>query len=1044
MVVLILALFGTLSYINIGQDLIPDLEFPVMAVVTNYSGVKSDQIEKLLTQPLEELLSTLDRIKRVTSTSQEGMSVILAEFEWGTDINQSVADTRAKIEQIKVFLPDDADDPIVLKFDLTQMPVVAYAVTGLEDGYRLRKYIDDILAPQLGQVDGVAMVMAQSGDVREIRIEVDAGALGALGLTLSDVMRAVQAENIDTTGGNLRLGPVENLITVKGEFRTVKEIEDVTVAVRPGRTVRIKDVARVLDDFREQRNRVRCNNVSPTVFFAVLKQSGANTARTSVLATRKIEEIRQQLPPEIVFHKVMDMGEMITRITSRTWDNAVMGALLAIVFVWLFIRNWRPTLIIFLAIPIAALTAFIGMYLLDYTFNLMTLGGLALGVGMLIDNAVVVVENTYRHLEMGKTRARASVDGGSEVSTAITASTLTTIAVFIPMVLVAGLASRMARPLAFTIVLALCASLFVALTIVPAMTSTLFRRRTREEIDAAARKFVLLSRVQTGYRAALDFLVDRGWLVLLVVLGLIGGAIVISYNMGGEFLPASDRPFIVLNAELPIGSTLDETDAALRPVENYAMEHSRELGIKAVFTSMGTFQDDPYASAQGFNPTDVNGGIFMIALEYFGEGRNVRVSEVEDRLRKVLPKLEVEGVRMEFSDPFGGMTSTSGEQAPIVIKVFGDDLEFLTRTAHRVRDAIADVRGVVDAKVSFSEGKSEQAIRVRRDLAAQYGLTTAQVAAEVRAALDGRVIGRFRESGEEFDIRVRLEPGGRDRIEKLLDLAITTPGGVILPLRQVVEVDESSGPLKITRENRRRKVSVTANIVGRDLVGTVEEIRGKLAPLNAELVKQGSYLSYGGTYEDYKDTVNAMAWAFAAAVLLVYMVMAAQFESLVHPLVVMMTVPIGIVGVVLGLALTGKTLSLPSMIGFVILVGIVVNNAIVMIDYVNILRRHGGQERRQAIIDGAVTRLRPILITSLTTIAGMAPMAFSQTQGSEMRSPMAIAVSSGLLFGMLLTLFVVPTAYNYFDRWADSVKAFLAGILYKGEAPHNETPAEKA
>ncbi|MBN1809728.1 MAG: efflux RND transporter permease subunit [Planctomycetes bacterium] len=1033
MMVLILVLFGLISYTNIGQDLIPDLEFPVMSVVTVYSGAKSEQVEKLLTKPLEEVLVTLDDVERTTSVSQEGMSIINIEFKWGTNIDLTAADARAKINQVKVFLPADAEDSIVLKFDPTQMPVVVYAVMGPGGAYQLKKHIDDVVVPQIEQVSGVAMAMSQGGEIREIRVEVNRAVLASFGLTLGDIIRAIQVENMDDTGGNILVGPKENLVTVKGEFRSPEEIGEVTVAVRPGRPIKVKDVARVLDDYKDQRYRLRVNGSDSAVFLAVLKQSGANTATTSKLVKEKIEELKPQLMTGVEFLKIMDVGEIITRITARTSENALMGALLAIAFVWLFLRNWRPTLIIFLAIPISVLTAFIGMYALGYTFNLMTMGGLALGVGMLIDNAVVVVENTYRHLEMGKSRADAAMQGTTEVDSAIFASTMTTVVVFIPMVLVAGVASRMARPLAFTIVIALCASLFVAITIVPAMTATLFRRHSQEELAAARAKMVLFPKASAAYRAVLDYILNKGLLVLGAVVLLIAGAVAISGNMGGEFIPSADQPFLLMMAELPVGSTLEETENVVSAVADYASAHKDEMGLITVMTSIGVYEDDPYASAQGMNAKDVNGGMMMLSAHYKGEGREMVSSEIENRLREQVPKIDVEGVRVEFQDPFGGMTSTSGETSPIVVKIFGDDMQEIMDTAYRVRDIVATVAGIVDAKVSFSEGKPEKTFRIKRELAAQHGLTTSQVASELRTALDGRVIGRYRESDDEYDLLVRFREKDRDALEKLMDLNIATPTGALLPLGQVVEEETSVGPLQIIREDRRRKVSVTAKVVGRDPVGAVKEIREKLASVNRELVAKGGFLAYGGTFKDYVDTVDAMTWAFAAAVLLVYMVMAAQFESLSHPLVVMVTVPLGIVGVVLGLALFGKTLSMPAMLGFVILVGIVVNNAIVMIDFVNLLRRRDGMEKREAIINGAVTRLRPILITSLTTVGGMAPMALSRSQGSEMRSPMAIAVACGLLFGMLLTLFVIPTVYYYVDGWAERLRKALARILYRGE-----------
>jgi len=1041
MLVLIIVLFGVVSYFYLGQDLLPEMDFPVMSVLTQYEGAKSEQVEKLITRPIEELMATLPDVQRITSKSQEGISIVTVELKWGTNTDQSVANARAKLLEMEQSLPSDSKDPLVLKMDMNQMPVIMYAVSGMDNGYKLRQYLEDVVGPQLEQVDGVAMVICMGGETREIRVEADPAKLDSFGLTLSQVSRAIQAENVDDTAGNIIVGPSENLLTIKGEFRTPEEIEEVAIAELPDRIVRVRDVAKIIDDYKDRRNRTRRNGMD-CVLMAAMKQSGANTTTTGTALQKKLEELKTKMPPDIKFTIGMDMSEMIRRIVKFTQNNAIQGAILAVFFVWLFLKNWRPTLIIFLAIPISVLTAFIGMYIMGYTFNIMTLGGIALGVGMLVDNAVVATENTYRHLEAGEDRVRAAATGANEVMLAITASTFTTVAVFIPMSLVGGVASQIARPMSVTIVLSLLASLFVAITIVPAMTATLFRRRTPQEIENDIESFHLFKKMKAGYRQTLAYLVDKGWPVLVFVVVILAGALLIAkYNLGGEFMPAQDAPILFGQVELPVGSTLEETDRVVSVMEKYALEHEKELGNTMFMASVGTFQEDVYASSQGFNATDVNGATFWMRLKD-QENRNLSSNEIQDRLRLVMPKISVEGAKMNFIDPFGSMMSTSGESASIVVRVFGDELDRLRDTAEEIKRRISGIKGIVDTDITYKEGKPEQAIRIDRTLAAQHGLTTGQVAAEIKTALAGSVISRYREGANEYDIRVRLAPSGRDRIEQMLDMKIATPFGTQIPLRQVASIEQTTGPLQVYHENRRRKVSVTANVVNRDLMSAMDEIQGVLADLDKKLIEEGSYLSYGGAYKDRQETVTSMTWAFIVSVILVYMVMAAQFESFIHPLIVMITVPLGIVGVVIGLALMGMTISLPSMLGFVILVGIVVNNAIVMIDFINQLRRYHGKSMKEAIVEGATIRLRPILITSLTTIAGMAPMAFSHSQGSQMRAPMAIAVGSGLLFSTLLTLFVIPTAYYYLDAWSDKIKASLAHVLYKNEPSKEETEAK--
>lgn len=1033
MLILIVTLFGVISFFNIGQDLFPDIEYPVLAVLTQYEGASSREIEKLVTKPLEEAASTLKDVTRVTSVSREGVSVITIEYNWGTNVDLAAEDARSQLGIIKALLPEDCQDPLVLKFDPTMMPVLMMGATGMNDRYGLRKYLTDVLAPRIEQVEGVAMVIVMGGEIREVQVVVDKEALDALAFTLSDVIRALRAENVDQSSGHVQVANREAMLKVSGEFVSAEEAGGVIVGWRNGRAVKVADVATVVPSGqKETRGRIRSNG-EPAAFLAIMKQSGANAALTSVRVRKRLAALADTMPPGFELQELFDFGDVIRKIVKKTTGNAVTGALLAMLFMYLFLRNWRPTLAISLAIPLSLLTAFIGMYALDYTFNLMTLGGLALGVGMLVDNAVVVVENTYRHLERGRARIEAAVLGATEVDTAITASTFTTVAVFIPLVLVGGVAARMARPLAFTICLALGSSLFVAITLVPAIAASLFRAKSSEELAQEATRGRLFRAVLGHYRAMLEWLLDKGaYVVAAVTLLVAAAAFMGNQYLGGEFLPVADKPLLFLQLELPVGSTLDDTDRVVSVIEEYALAHKDELGIHTVMVNAGVFEEDRYAATQQGNPVDVNEAALYVRLAY-REDRPLTSPEIQDILRRITPNLEpVPDAKTTFIDPMGQMTTTSQENAPIVLKLLGNDLEALTAAAEEVRRRVAGIKGIGDVKVNMRPGRPEQVIRLDRELAAQFGLPTGLAAQELRAALAGTVATRYRERGDEFDVRVRLEAGDRDALEKLLDLGITTPAGVTVPLRQIAHMATETAPQQIFRENRRRKVSILVN-PGKDLDlrTAVAEIRKALADYQPELARRGAFLEISGQYEDWVDTVWAMLWAGIAAIILVYMVMAAQFESLYQPLVVMITVPLGFVGVVLGLGLTGRSVSLPAMLGFVILVGVVVNNAIVMIDYINLLRRRDRLDKRSAILEAAMTRLRPILITSLTTILGMLPMAMSQSQGSEYRSPMAIAVASGLAFAMLLTLFVIPVAYNYFDTWAERLVIYLKRVMYR-------------
>lgn len=1028
MMAAIVVVVGMLTFTRLGLDLLPDISYPIISVMTTYPGVSSEDVEALVTKPVEEMVASVGRVKSVKSISQEGVSVVMVEFDWGTNLDFAAQDIRDRVGLYRDVLPEDVSDPLVVKFDVSQMPILVYSVTGGEDTQALRKILTDVVKDRLERLDGVASAPIMGGRIREFLVEIDRTRLEAYGLTLEQVIGTLRAQNINTPAGHIDRGYTEFLVRVLGEYEALDEIRN-TVVGSSGRPsyipIYLKDVAEVKDTHREIRSYSRTQG-APNVMFMVMKQSGANSVTVSDQVTAEIERVKSLLPPNVQFYPLLEQADMIKRILSRTGNNALVGGLLAILSIFFFLRSGRPTLTIALAIPLSLIATFIAIYVAGFSLNLMTMAGLALGVGMLVDNAVVVIENIFRHLEEGQDRSTAARVGASEVGMAITASTLTTIAVFFPMMLGGGIAGKLSRGLALTISFALLASLFTALTLVPMMASLLFKARTLERMErrTSAAWFI---RLREQYRKALRFaLAHRKTVVLAAGGAFIGSLVVLKLFVGAEFMPPSDVDFLQMMVTMPVGTSLRETDRVVRGIEEALSSLSE---IRTVSTFCGMNESQKYDVAYGTGAAGVNEAQVFVRLYSKREGRKRSTEEIMDDIRSRLP--QIEGAKFIFADMSRQMMGGTGLESPVNIKIFGKDLATLKEVAERAAAVIGDVEGIRDVDTSLRQGKPELLIRIDRDKAARYGLTVGKISASVKAATLGMVATRQRVGGEEVNVRVRFRPSDRASVEDIESIPIAIPGGAQIPLRQIASITQGEGPVKITREDQGRKVSVTANIVGRDAGGVNRDIQRRLSGI---LLPTGYFIEFGGEYKQMRETFITLGGALALAILLVYMVMASQFESLSHPFTIMFTMPLSLIGVVLAFLITGKTISLPSFMGLIMLSGIVVNNGIVLVDYVNQLRSRG-MEMYEALIQAGVIRLRPILITAITTMLGMLPMAISTSEGAEMRAPMAITVIGGLFMGTILTLIIIPVVYSMVDRISFATGRRIMGALHGEKAP---------
>lgn len=1008
MLAMILVVLGLVAFTRLGLDFFPDIEFPTVSVVTAYRGASPEDIENTITRPLEQIINSVSRVKKVNSITSEGASVIMVEFEWGTNLDFAAQDVRDQIGLYRGYLPEEATDPLVVKFSMSQIPIIFWGIIAKNmPTFELKELIEDEVAPRLERIDGVASAQVFSTDIREILVDLDKTALESHNLSLDQILLALRMENLNLPAGRIVERHSEFLLRTLGEFKTLDDIRNTVIgSTQTGQPVYLKDVAEVRDTMKETRFLSRIQG-QKGVFLIFNKRSGANTVITAEAVKKELARIRKVLPPDVEFFVAMDQSEMIQMVIRRTGNNALVGGILAMFFILVFLRNWRPTVTIFLAIPLSIITTFIAFYLAGYTINLLTLGGLALGIGMLVDNSVVVIENIFRHMEEGKEKNEAAKKGASEVGMAITASTLTTIAVFFPLIFAQGITGRMTRGLALAIAFSLIASLFVALTIVPMVASILFKTNNKQDNKEKEQRIVQFEKARNFYRNILHRALRRRWWVLGGVFGLFLLSFVIIPFLGTEFMPSMDRDMIVLSVKMPVGTSLDETNRVVEMVENLM---AKEPSIEIITAQVGSqAEDNPSEMAGGFSTTGTHEGLFWVGL-VSKDKRSLSDAEILEKIRRKLPKLK--DVKFEALDM--GQMMMGGASAPVEIKIFGKDLNLLKEIADNMVERIQDVEGLRDVTHSLARGKPEYHITINREQASRMGLMVSQVANAVQTASLGKVATRFREGNEEVDIRIRFRKKFRDSLDDIKNIPILTPLNRMIRLDQVASISKGEGPIQITRENQAREVAVTANIAGRDLGSVVEDIKERIDDLEKGL-PSGYFTEFGGQYEQMQEAFLIMAGAFALATLLVYMIMASQFESFVHPFVIMFTIPLALVGVILALLFTSRPISLPVMIGFVMLGGIAVNNGIVMVDYINQLKRRG-VEKKEAILQASAVRLRPVLITAFTTILGMLPMALSTSEGAEMRAPMAITVIGGLVATTFLTLFVIPIIYSLADR----------------------------
>lgn len=1010
MTMLIVILLGGISLTRLPIDLLPNIEIPVSIVVTNYSGVGPEEIEKLITNPLEGAVATVENIDTVSSTTTEGNSIVIAEFKNGTDMDFATLQMREKVDQIKSTLPDDAGAPLVMKLDLDAMPVVILTISGHDaDLAKLQSIAEDELKPQLERVSGAASVSVVGGYEDQVEIKTHQEKMNGYGLTISSLAQIIGAENLNAPGGEVQKGAQELTIRTTGEFKSIEDIRNLLISLPNGGQVKLMDIADV-GIVHKDINAITKANGEKSVSVSVQKQSGTNTVQVADDVNATVQAFAKEYP-DLKVNVVMDQSIDIKQSVQTVKNEAIMGGILAIVVVFIFFHNIRTTFITATAIPIAMMATFAALYFAGITINMMTLGGLTLAMGRLVDDNIVALENIHRHRQEGYSKFEAAIKGVSEVGMAVFASTLTTVAVFLPIVFVEGTVSTIFRELATTFAISLLASLFVSLTLVPTLSAKIMksgevpegRTGIRGLIDRFSHGFDrVFTRIENVYKKFLHYaLHHRKTVMITATLIFVLSAASIT-QLGAEFMPESDVGQLTINTTLPDGAKLEDTDEVMLKIEA-KLEEIPE--IETVFTRIGT------NGGLSLGGETANTGSISIQLVDL-EARSRSVGEVSDQIRDLTKDIAGAEIKVTVTDNM----QMGGSTTPVDIAVKGDELDDLKKIGADIQDLIAAVDGTREVKTSLTDGVPEAVVKVNRPKAAQFGLTAAQISQAVKGTISGTTATTYRYEGSEIDVVISGDETFKTSIENLQQTPISTPAGMTIPLSQVAEVEIGRGPVQIERTGQTREVHITSQVSGRDLRSITTDIEAKIKEYP---MPSGYTYEVLGENKELMESFADLGMALVLAILLVYMILAAQFESLLHPFTIILSLPMGFSGGMLGLFITGTTLSVPSFIGVILLVGIAVSNAIVLVDYI-IKRRERGEEREEAIENAGPIRLRPIMMTTLATILGLIPMALGIGEGSETMAPMGIVVIFGLAFSTVSTLLLVPVIYTIFEDIRDS------------------------
>jgi len=1005
----VVVLLGTISLFRLPVDLMPDVTYPTITVRVGYAGVGPAEIEQLIVRPLEQTLAAVPGLDQLNSTASEGSGTVRLSFVWGTNLNEAADEIRTRMDRVRGRLPVESDPPSILKADASASPIMSIGVEGDYDRVTLREMAETDIAQRLERVEGVAAVTVSGGLRRQIHIELSKEKITALDLAVDRVISTIRSENQNVPLGELMEGDTSYLLRSQGEFQSLDQIRDLVVQAKGGVPVYLRDIAEIKDTTEDLRAFTRING-KPGVRLQVSKQSGKNTVAIADGVRAEIERINRDMR-NVRLTLLDDQSKFIVRSIDAVKEAVYVGAFLVIAIIFIFLRNMRSTFIICLSIPISIIGTFALLYFAGYTLNTMTFGGLALGVGMIVDASIVVLENTFRHMEMGKSRMQAAIEGSEEVWSAIVASTLTHVAVFLPLLFLTGVSSILFVQLSIVVMFSLSMSLFVAVTVVPVLCSRLLKMPppVEERRGLGGRLFTVSEQALDGldntYRALLHRALGHRFSVIGMATALTVVAFVILPSIPTELVPQTDEGEVTVSARLASGTRVERTEVIAQRLEELITANVPEATTLISSAGAGGFGG---GSASSVNVT--------VKLKSRTE-RTRTNDQIATDLRKVLVGIpgttittRASGGNQQLTRALGGGNTDSR----LAVEIRGEDLTESRRIGGDIVALLKDTPGIANPQIGREEGRPEMAIRVDRPKAALLGLTVSGVATTIRTNISGSQAAMFREKGKEFPIIVRLREADRDRVDSVNDVLISTPQGLVLQAKNLLDLTPQKGPTQIERKNQQRILRVNAELEAGTVLGDgVKNVQARLPQL---AIPRDFQVGFGAEVEQQAQAFSQLRVLLLLGVLLVYAVMASQYESLRDPFVVMFSVPVAAIGVVAALKLTSTSFSLQAYIGVIMLGGIVVSNAILLVDYTNILRRRDGKPLREAVEVAGRTRLRPILMTTLTTILGLVPMSLGLGEGAELQAPLARVVIGGLAASTLVTLVLVPAVYTLFEE----------------------------
>jgi len=1003
MLILVVLVLGFISFSRLPIDLMPDITFPTLVVSTSYPNTAPEEMEQIITRPIEEALSSVPGVEEIFSRSSQGSSSVRVMFDWGINLEEAANDIRERIDRIVGRFPEEVQRPTLRKFDPAQMPVLMIGVLSELDPVQVRKIIDEQVSYRLERVPGVASSDIWGGLEREIQVNLFPDKVKALGLPLDIIISKIRQENIDMPAGTIEKGNYEIVVRVPGVYTNIEQIRETIVAIREGAAIRLKDIASVEDTHRRVTRITRVNDL-PGIRLAIYKQSGENTVNIVEGVKKELERIQIDYP-QFKFITVRDSAKYIKNAINNVGSSAIYGGLLAVFVLLFFLVNIRSTLVIALAIPISIIATFTLIYFNGFTLNVMSLGGLALGIGMMVDNSIVVLENIFRLREDGMPLKEASVKGANEVTSAIIASTVTTLIVFLPMLFIRGAAGIMFKQLAYVVVFSLACSLIVALTLVPMLASKILKgdkmSRQNQGSRLALKTKQIFVNIENSYKNIINYCLHHKFLVLSTTVVVLVISIFLFRFVGREYMPQTDEGEVRITVEMEVGTRLSVMDQKLREVVAQVKEMVPE--IESIEESAGS----------GGWRGGANQGNITLKLVPKSQRSRSSMDVAADLSRKLsaipgaIIRTRASGGMMMF-----GMRGGGGEER-LQIEIRGYNMEVAQNLAVEVKKVVENTRGVTDVRISRQAGTPEQHLVINRQKASDMKLSVNQIGSFVETILSGSQASQFREGGREYRILVKVKDSEYLDVNDLLDMTITNSDGEQVSLRNVIDITSEQGPQQIERRDRERIINVSAEIADRDLGSVIRDARRNLTTIP---VPRDFIISFTGDYEEQQKANRELMVTIMLALFLVYMIMAMLYESLRDPLIIMFCVPLALIGVVLMLFLTGTSLNVQSYIGMIMLGGIVVNNAILLVDYTNLLRRRDGMELMEAIKEAGRRRMRPILMTALTTIVAMVPMALGLGEGSEVQSPLARTVIGGLTSATFITLVVIPVVYSIFEH----------------------------